>query len=322
MAYKDEWALGPAWALPVAASLSHRAVVGQKRLSAIAHDRHHLTPAPGPACFNDRLTEKEATMDAGLTGRVVAITGASKGIGLACAMAFAREGATVVGISRHLAHLHAARHELQHGDLHMAVAAADLSDSVEAQMVAEYIENEFGPIDVLVNCAGAARRTPIADLHADAMQAAMQAKYFTYMHIIDPVIRRMAARGHGSIVNVIGQGGRQANPLHIGGGAANAALMLATVGYASAYAARGVRVNAINPGITRTGRVQEGLTAASRATGRPAEELLAEQLAEIPMGRMAEPEEVANVAVFLASSLASYVTGAVIPMDGGKTGVI
>ncbi|WP_430389596.1 SDR family NAD(P)-dependent oxidoreductase [Dyella sp. 20L07] len=261
-------------------------------------------------------------MDVGLQGRVVVITGASKGIGLACAVAFAREGAKVVGVSRDLTHLHAAQHELEHEGLHMNVAAADLCDSVAAQMVIECIENDFGPIDVLINCAGAAKRTPIAELHADAMHASMQAKYFTYMHVIDPVIRRMAARGHGSIVNVVGQGGRQANPMHIGGGAANAALMLASVGFANAYAAKGVRVNVINPGITRTGRVQEGLNAASRASGRDTETLLAEQLKEIPMGRMAEPEEIANVALFLASPLASYVTGAVIPMDGGKVSVV
>jgi NAD(P)-dependent dehydrogenase (short-subunit alcohol dehydrogenase family) len=261
-------------------------------------------------------------MDVGLTGRVVVITGASKGIGLACAKAFAREGAKVVGVSRDLGHLHAAQRELQHEGLHLDIAAADLRDSVAAQMVVEYIENEFGPIEVLVNCAGAAKRTPIHELHAEAMHAAMQAKYFTYMHIIDPAIRHMAARGHGSIVNVVGQGGKQASPIHIGGGAANAALMLASVGYANAYAAKGVRVNVINPGMSNTGRVQEGLAAVSRATGRPADVVLAEQLAEIPMGRMAEPEEVADVAVFLASPRASYVTGAVIPMDGGKSAVI
>lgn len=261
-------------------------------------------------------------MDVGLTGQVVVISGASKGIGLACAMAFAREGAKVVGISRDLAHLHAAQHDLQREGLHMDVAAADLRECVAAQMVAEYIENTFGPIDVLVNCAGAARRTPIAELHADAILDTMQAKYLTYMHMIDPVIRRMAARGHGSIVNVVGQGGRQVSPVHIGGGAANAALMLASVGYANAYASKGVRVNVINPGMTRTGRVQEGLNAAARASGRSAEDILAEQLAEIPLGRMAEPREIANVAVFLASSLASYVTGAIIPMDGGKASVI
>ena len=260
-------------------------------------------------------------MDVGLTGRVVVITGASKGIGLACAAAFAREGAKVVGVSRDLTHLHTAQHELRLAGLHMDVTAADLRESVAAQMVTDYVENEFGPIEVLVNCAGAARRTPVNELHSDAMHAAMQAKYFTYMHAMDPVIRRMAARGRGAIVNVVGQGGRQANPVHIGG-AANAALMLASVGYAAAYAGKGVRVNVINPGMTRTGRVQEGLEASSRASGQSPEELLAAQLADIPMGRMAEPEEIARVVLFLASPLASYVTGAVIPMDGGKTAVI
>ena len=260
-------------------------------------------------------------MDLELEGRVVVIAGASKGMGLACAEVFAREGAKVVGISRDLHRLHEAQRQLGASGLSMAVHTADLSDSVATQMVMECIENDHGPIDVLVNCAGAARRRPVDELDAEAFQAAMQAKYFPYVYAIDSVIRRMAARGHGSIVNVVGQGGRQASPLHIGGGAANAALMLASVGYATAYASKGVRVNVINPGPTRTGRLQEGLDAQARASGRTVDEVLAEQLAQIPMGRMAEPREIANVAVFLASPLASYVTGAVIPMDGAKTGV-
>jgi NAD(P)-dependent dehydrogenase (short-subunit alcohol dehydrogenase family) len=81
-------------------------------------------------------------------------------------------------------------------------------------------------------------------------------------------------------------------------------------------------VNVINPGMTRTARVDEGLEAAVRASGRPKEELLQEMVAEIPMGRAGEPAEVANVAVFLASPLASYVTGAIITMDGGTTSAI
>jgi NAD(P)-dependent dehydrogenase (short-subunit alcohol dehydrogenase family) len=261
-------------------------------------------------------------MDLGLAGRVVVVTGASKGIGLACAAAFLREGATVIGIARSVEHLQAARHQLLAEDLHLHIEPADLTDSVAAQMVMERIEDDHGPIEVLVNCAGAARRTSPAELDAHALHAAMQAKYFTYMHAIDPVIRRMAAHGRGAIVNVIGQGGRQANAMHIGGGAANAALMLASVGYATAYAGKGVRVNAINPGVTRTGRMQEGLEASARATGQSKEDLLAAQTAGIPLGRVAEPEEIANVALFLASPLASYVTGAIIPMDGGKTSAI
>ena len=132
----------------------------------------------------------------------------------------------------------------------------------------------------------------------------------------------MAARGRGAIVNVIGQGGRQANALHIGGGAANAALMLATVGYAKAYGAQGVRVNAINPGITRTDRMEEGLAATMCAAGLDRAAALAQQMAGVPMGRPAEPEEVADLAIYLASARAGYVTGAIVPMDGGKASVI
>ncbi|MFC0622877.1 SDR family NAD(P)-dependent oxidoreductase [Kribbella deserti] len=257
-------------------------------------------------------------MDLQLTGRTAVVTGASKGIGLACAEALAREGAEVIGISRDAGNLEAARKHLEGLGLKLQVEAVDLTDAEAARRVLEAIPR----VDILVNCAGAARRTPPAELDSAALHATMDAKYFTYMHATDPVIRGMAERGSGAIVNVVGQGGRQANPLHIGGGAANAALMLASVGYAQAYAAQGVRVNVINPGMTNTARVDEGLEAAVRATGRPKAELLAEQVAEIPMGRPAEPAEVANVVLFLASPLSSYVTGAIIPMDGAKTSTI
>ncbi len=92
----------------------------------------------------------------------------------------------------------------------------------------------------------------------------MDAKYFSYIHAIDPVIKLMAARGRGVIVNIIGNGGKVASQVHIAGGAANAALMLATAGLGHAYAARGVRVVGLNPGLTETGRVTEGFTSIAR----------------------------------------------------------
>jgi NAD(P)-dependent dehydrogenase (short-subunit alcohol dehydrogenase family) len=188
--------------------------------------------------------------------------------------------------------------------------------------VVDAIERDVGPIGVLVNSAGAARRNAPAELSPDAFRQAMDAKYFSYMHLLEPVAKRMVARKTGSIVNIIGQGGRSPSIMHIAGGSANAALMLATVGYAKAYAPFRVRVNGINPGLTHTTRVDEGLAVQSRALGRPAEELLAEQVKGIPMGRIAQPEEVANVAVFLASNMASYVSGAIIPMDGCESSVL
>jgi NAD(P)-dependent dehydrogenase (short-subunit alcohol dehydrogenase family) len=261
-------------------------------------------------------------MNLELESRLVMVTGASKGIGLACARAFLQAGARVVGISRGEEALASARAELAGEGFELLTESADLRDGQTAADLVERIERTVGPIEVLVNSAGAARRYGPDELDASAFRQAMDAKYFTTVHVMEPVAKRMAARGRGAIVNIVGQGGKQASAMHIAGGSANAALMLATVGMAQAYASRGVRVNAINPGLTRTSRVDEGMNAEARATGRSRDELLKAAIARIPMGRMAEPAEIADVALFLASARASYLSGAVIPMDGCASSVI
>jgi NAD(P)-dependent dehydrogenase (short-subunit alcohol dehydrogenase family) len=256
-------------------------------------------------------------MDLGFAGRVVAVTGASKGIGLACAAAFVAEGARVALVSRSRANLDAALARLPAAAHPPLAVVADLVDAGSALVAIETIEARLGPIDVLVNSAGAAKRYAPADLDAAAWHAAMDAKFFSYIHPTDVVIKRMATRGRGAIVNIIGSGGKSANPVHLPGGSANAALMLATVGLAAAYGPKGVRVNGINPGATLTGRVQEGLAVEAAMTGLSEADLRARGEAKIPLGRYGTPEEVARVALFLASDQASYVTGAIVPMDGG-----
>jgi NAD(P)-dependent dehydrogenase (short-subunit alcohol dehydrogenase family) len=253
---------------------------------------------------------------------VALVTGASKGIGYACAAQLCACGATVAIAARDKGQLQQARNELTDQGGTVEAFGADLSDPAQASALVERVESEMGPISILISSAGAAKRYTVDELDATGLQQGMQAKYFPGVLIIDPVIKQMARRGHGSIVNIIGQGGRRASELHIAGGAANSALMLATVGYARAYAGKGVRVNGINPGSTKTGRVATGLATESRATGKSPDVLLQEKEASIPMGRMGEPEEVARVAAFLASDLASYVVGAIIPMDGGVASVI
>jgi NAD(P)-dependent dehydrogenase (short-subunit alcohol dehydrogenase family) len=260
-------------------------------------------------------------MDMKLTGKIVVVTGSSKGIGLACAHAFAAEGARVALVSRNRTNLDAALAGFACVPGPFSVAA-DLTRADEAERMTAFIEAELGPIDVLVNSAGAARRYAPGDLNAQAWHDAMNAKFFSYIHPTDSVLRRMVARESGVIVNIIGVGGKVATPVHLPGGAANAALMLATVGLAAAFARKGIRVNGINPGGTLTGRVKQGVKAEAKMTGMSEAELLSRNEAKIPMGRLGTPEEVAQVAVFLASAQASYVNGAIVPMDGGSASVI
>jgi len=257
-------------------------------------------------------------MDLGLHGKAVMITGGSKGIGFACAKAFLAEGARVGIVSRSRANLDAALGELPgcFGD------AADLAKADQAARMVETMQAHFGAIDVLINSAGAAKRTPPDELSPDAFRAAMDAKYFSYVNVIDPVVKLMAAQGSGVIVNIIGNGGKVAAPTHIPGGAANAALMLVTAGLANAYAGQGVRVVALNPGSTETSRVAEGLAAEARLTGVSIDAARQASVARIPMGRMAEPEEIANAVLFLASGKASYITGVSISMDGASYPVV
>ena len=261
-------------------------------------------------------------MNLNLQGKVVLVTGGSKGIGLACARAFAAEGARVAIASRSEQNLSAAAAALAKDGYSALSAAADFIDPQSAFAAVAQVEASLGPIDVLINSAGGAKRVVPAELNAQAWRTAMDAKYFSYVHAMDAVLKSMVARRTGSIVNIIGTGGKVASAVHLPGGAANAALMLVSEGLANAWGSHGIRVNAINPGATYTDRVKNSLETESRLTGKPEEELLKANEARIPLGRYAHPEEIANAAVFLASDCASYVTGALITMDGGLTPIV
>jgi NAD(P)-dependent dehydrogenase (short-subunit alcohol dehydrogenase family) len=261
-------------------------------------------------------------MNLELDAEVVLVTGGSKGIGLACARAFGREGARVVIVSRGKDNLSAAQETLAEDGVEVTAFAADLSDGAAAQRVVAAAEEQVGPIAVLVNSAGGAQRVPPGELTPDKWRVAMDAKFFTYMNVMDHLLPRMVERQAGSVVNIIGTGGKVASPIHLPGGAANAALMLASAGLAAAWGHAGVRVNVINPGATMTDRVQMSLEAESRMTGKSPEELLRINQQRIPLGRYATTEEVADAALYLSSARASYVTGASLTMDGALTPLV
>ena len=147
----------------------------------------------------------------------------------------------------------------------------------------------------------------------------MDAKYFSYINVIDPLIKRMAARKKGAIINIIGTGGKTPVPVHLPGGAANAALMLITAGLASAYTAQGIQVIGISPGLTNTERVEEGLKAEAKRQGVSEADALSNMVAQMPLGRLTEPDEIASIVAFAASRYGVVLSGTNITADGAAT---
>src|SRR6516162_5783863 len=223
-------------------------------------------------------------MTSGLEGKVVFITGGSKGIGLACARVFGVSGSRVAIASRSQENLDRARQTLASEGLEVLAIRADLSRPEDAQAAVASTEKALGPIDVLINCAGAANRYQVDAYNAEAWQQGLNSKFFPQIHAMDAVRPGMIQRQRGAIVNVAGMGGRSAQPVFLSGGAANAALNLVTVGWANALGRYGIRVNGINPGNTLTDRVQRGLQAMARSEGISEAEALERSQSRIPLG--------------------------------------
>ncbi|MBK5959496.1 short-chain dehydrogenase [Rhodoplanes elegans] len=251
-------------------------------------------------------------MDLALAGRSVLVTGGSRGIGRAVAESFLREGARVVITGRNATQLDATAGELAVlGDVR--VFAGDLAQAGER----ERLFAAHPTIDVLVNNAGA---IPGGDLFGLALQQwieSWQLKVFGYVHLMQLYLEAMKARRDGVVVNVIGMAGQAPRFEYVCGSAGNAALIALTRAVGAKSVDWNVRVVGINPSPTRTSRIE---TIARRKAedrfGDP--ERWREALGPLPFGRLAEPEEIGDLAVMLASPRAAYLSGTVVDVDGGQ----
>jgi len=252
-------------------------------------------------------------MELDLTGKQALVTGASKGIGRATAARLAAEGCDVVLVARTAADLDRAREEIraQH-NVAVTTVPLDLSNGDAARGLAR----DFPDIDILVNNAGAIPGGTIDEIDEARWRQAWDLKVFGYINLCRAYLALMKRRKRGVIVNIIGSAGERLDAAYIAGSAGNASLMAFTRALGGAAPEQGVRVVGINPGPVATDRLVTLLK--KRAQDRLGDAARWQELTTtMPFGRAAKPDEIAAMAVFLASDLSAYTTGTIVTIDGG-----
>ena len=246
------------------------------------------------------------------TGKVAFVTGATSGIGQACAIAFAEEGANVVCVGRKAGALEDVEQKIRELGSQALTIKADLSSEQEAQRAVEESVRVFGGIDVLVNAAGHISNGTIENTSLEAWDNMMNVNVRAPFQLMQKALPSLIER-RGNIVNVSSVTGLRAFPGVLAYCVSKAALDQLTRCASLELAAKGVRVNAVNPGVVVTqihkrGGMSEDAYAA----------FLEHSKQTHPLGRTGRPEEIAALVLFLASDQASWITGATYSIDGGR----
>jgi NAD(P)-dependent dehydrogenase (short-subunit alcohol dehydrogenase family) len=258
-------------------------------------------------------------LDLGLGGRIVLITGASKGIGAACAETLAREGCDVALVARGRKALESTAERIRGGTGRRVLATTgDMSVTEDVERVVRETLEGLGPIDIAIPCAGSSPGGLIEDLTDEQWSSSLNLKFMGHVRTCRAVLRGMRERGSGTIVLIVGNDGLKPTYWETTAGVANAADINLASALAEQYGPLGIRVNTINPGPVDTDR-WDGLER-SLARDRGTTQDVAHRLVvgSIPLGRICTAEEVAFVVAMVASPRASFLNGAHIAVDGAQ----
>lgn len=257
-------------------------------------------------------------MDLSLKGKVAAITGGSEGIGKATAMCFAELGARISICARRLEVLERTAEEIRKLGADVFAMVADAAKPDDMPRFIEETVQRFGRIDIVVNNAGGTGQAPFADVEETAWKNDIDIKVMAQVRTVRAAIPYMKRQGGGRIINLNMVAAKQPDAEQFPTVVSRAAGLALTKGLSKELAAHNILVNAVAVGKIKT----MATVHRAKRSGINVEELYAKTGKTIPLGRMGEAEEVAQVIAFLASDAASYVTGACINVDGGLSGVL
>jgi len=262
-------------------------------------------------------------MDFGLRDRVALITGGSRGIGKAIALTLAAEGVHVALCGRTQETLDEAAGEIRARGVEAWPFVADVSRLADIrQFVADAAAAAGGRVDILVNNAVTSLHAPFDEQTDDHWRYHIDVKLMAYIRCAREVLPFMQERRWGRIVNIGGMTARITAPLRITNGIVNAGVANFTKQLAGQVAAHNVTVNCVHPGSTATDRVMAGFERRARDANVSVAEITKQTIADIPLGRLIRPEDIASAALFFCSPLADIVTGQSIAVDGGSAGAV
>ena len=261
-------------------------------------------------------------MDIRLDGRSAIVTGGSKGLGLAIAKEFAASGADVAILARDAASLADAKGDIQKmgGKGKVLAISCDVSKAGPIQAACDQANREFGKVDIFVNNAGQSTRGPSETLTDEQWQADLDLKLFAQIRFCRILLPQMKARKWGRIISVLNIGAKAPGPDSAPTSVSRAAQMAFTKALSMEGAPHNVLVNSLHVGVIVSDQIVR--RHAREGANVSLEEFIAQAGRAVPLGRMGKAEEFANVATFLASDAAGYVTGCAINVDGGRSPVV